>query len=216
MNGNSLLAFGEVSDVYRRTVPEGEITTVAFAKGLSLWETPISVSLPAGLTASETVLALLNDTDISVPAWVGEDPIFTRGQSFHDRAALCLNSVLSAAAARGTLIPIHPGSASSASSSDLATAASTPSSSSRYVLSVIPSEGLPASIHLNAHDLLNAPSFTSGKLMVLSTAPIGWQVGATLSLEYDGCLRTGIIQERNLDLDTIAGTWRTELLVKCQ
>jgi len=50
--------------------------------------------------------------------------------------------------------------------------------------------------------------------MVLSTAPIGWQVGATLSLEYDGYLRTGIIQERNLDLDTIAGSWRTELLVK--
>ena len=193
MNRNSRLAFGEISDVYRRTVPEGEITTVAFAKGLSLWETPVSVSLSAGLTASETVSSLLNDMDISVPAWVGEDPIFTRAQSFHDRASLCLTSVLSSTGTIGSLIP---------------------SDSTGYVLSVIPSEGLPASVHLTAHDLLDAPSFTSGKLMVLSTAPIGWQVGATLSLEYDGYLRTGIIQERNLDLDTIAGSWRTELLVK--
>ena len=203
MNGNSLLAFGEISDVYRRTLQDGEITTVAFAKGLSLWETPVSLSLPAGLTASETVSALLNDSGISVPAWVGEDPVFTRGQAFHDRVTLCLTSVLSAAGSRGTLIPSNPVSASSI-----------PPTNS--ILSVIPSEGLPVSVHLTAHDLLDAPSFTSGNLMVLSTAPIGWQVGATLELEYKGYLRTGIILERSLDLDTTAGSWRTELLVECK
>ena len=218
MNGNSLLAFGEISDVYRRTLQDGEITTVAFAKGLSLWETPVSVSLPAGLTASETVSALLNDSGISVPAWVGEDPVFTRGQAFHDRVTLCLTSVLSAAGSRGTLIPSNPGSAFSGSSySTMPGESSFPTVSQiNSILSVIPAEGLPVSIHLTAHDLLDAPSFTSNNLMVLSTAPIGWQVGATLELEYKGYLRTGIILERSLDLDTTADSWRTELLVKCR
>ena len=38
MNGDSVLAAGKVSDVYRRIVPEGTVTEVVFSAGLDLWE----------------------------------------------------------------------------------------------------------------------------------------------------------------------------------
>ena len=191
LNGNTCLAFGEISDVYRRTVPEGEITIVAFAKGLSMWETPVSLSIPAGTSASDTVSLILSHIHCGTGgalSWPCDDPIFFRGQSFHDRAALCLGSVLSAAGAKGNLVPAG--------------------------LCVIPDEGLPVSIRLTGRDLIDAPSFTAGNLMVISTVPIGWQVGATVELEYGGYIRVGTIVERNLDLDTNAGSWKTELLVE--
>ena len=192
--GNSCLAFGDVSDLYRRTVPEGEITTVAFAKGLSLWKTPVCLSVVSGKSVSETVSQVLSTVsesegpDISLLSWPCDDPVFFRGQAFHDRAALCLSSVLSAAGAKGNLIPAG--------------------------LCVIPDKGLPVSIHLTERDLVDAPSFTAGNLMVISTLPIGWQVGATVELEYGGYIRVGIIVERGFDLDTNSGSWKTELLVE--
>jgi len=190
LHGNSCLIYGVITDVYRQTVPEGEITTVAFVCGWALWVTAVSLSVPAGLSASETVAQILENTGLpfSLFSWVGEDPVFSRGQAFHDRAALCLTSALSAAGARGMM--------------------------TQHGLCVVPTEGLPVSIHLTERDLVDAPSFTAGNLMVISTLPIGWQVGATLELEYEGYLRKGTIMERNLDLDTNAGSWKTELLVE--
>ena len=250
--GKSCIAFGEVSDVYRRTVPEGEVTEVAFAKGLSLWESPVSLSVPAGLSASEIVSVLIHihDSDVthasdvihnydselthdldsqlthsydsiltqnrsvtlSLLGWNGDDPIFTRGQAFHDRTALCLTSVLSSAGAKGTLIPVGTAPGSRFAASDASRSAFTIPGG--YGLCVIPSGGLPVSVHLSARDLLDAPSFTSNNLMVISTRPIGWQVGATLALEYKDSIRVGTIIERNLDLDTMTGSWKTELLVE--
>ena len=56
---DSCLAFGKISDVYRETVPEGTITTVAFSLGLDLWEAQVSVTVPAETKVSETVRLLL-------------------------------------------------------------------------------------------------------------------------------------------------------------
>ena len=57
---DSCLAFGVISDVFRRTVPEGTMTAAAFSLGLDLWEAAVAVSVEAGVTVSETVRRLLS------------------------------------------------------------------------------------------------------------------------------------------------------------
>ena len=57
-----------------------------------------SSAASSGSTASaSTALPLLN--------WPGTDPVFTRGQAFHGRAAAAVAVVLSAIGARGVLVP---------------------------------------------------------------------------------------------------------------
>ena len=41
-SGESILVSGAVSDVYRRTAPEGKVTEVLFSPALPLWEAPVS------------------------------------------------------------------------------------------------------------------------------------------------------------------------------
>ena len=57
---DSVLASGRVSDVYLRIVPDGKITEVDFAAGLGLWETPVSLSVEAGVSVSDTVRRILS------------------------------------------------------------------------------------------------------------------------------------------------------------
>jgi len=104
---DSCLAFGKVSDVFRETVTEGTITTVAFSLGLDLWEAQVSVSVPAGASASETIQFLLNasGTGIQLLSFPGEDSVFSRGQAFCGRAAECIATALTAARAKGYLVP---------------------------------------------------------------------------------------------------------------
>ncbi len=45
---DSVLAAGAVSDVCRKTVPEGTVTEIVFSAGLKLWEAPVSLSVEAG------------------------------------------------------------------------------------------------------------------------------------------------------------------------
>ena len=103
MHGDSCLASGAVSDVFRRTVPEGTLTAAAFSLGLDLWETPVSLSVEAGVSVSETVrrLLLASGTGIRLLSFPGRDPVLSRGQAFLGRAAECVASVLSASCARG-------------------------------------------------------------------------------------------------------------------
>ena len=81
---NSLLAYGRVSAVLRRNVPEGSLTEVVFSPGLKLWEAPVSVSVEAGASVSETLRRIL---------------------AASGRAAECVNEALSAAAAGACLCP---------------------------------------------------------------------------------------------------------------
>ena len=73
---DSCLASGAVSDVYIRTVPEGTVTTAAFSLGLNLWEAPVSLTVPAGVSVSETVRRLLaaSGTGIQLLSFPGSDP----------------------------------------------------------------------------------------------------------------------------------------------
>ena len=122
-HGSELIAFGEIAEVNRREVAEGELTTVSFGAGLSFWESFVSLSVPAGCSASETVRRILaacfpsgssaasagstvsSGTALPLLNWPGTDPVFIRGQAFHGRAADAVAVVLSAIGARAVLVP---------------------------------------------------------------------------------------------------------------
>ena len=189
--GDSCLASGAVSDVFRQTVPEGTVTTAAFSLGLNLWEIPVSLSVEAGVSVSETVRRLLaaSGTGMQLLSFPGRDPVFSRGQAFCGRAAECIGEALSAAGARSVLVPAG--------------------------LCVIQAEPLPATLHLSEKDLTDAPAFADGgRKMILSTTVTGFQPGEQMTLEYGGIRYSGLILERMTEADTASGPWMTQLLIE--
>ena len=76
LHGDSVLAAGKVSDVYRRIVLEGTVTEVIFSAGLDLWEAKVSLSVEAGTSVSETVRRILaaSGTEIPLLSFPGVDP----------------------------------------------------------------------------------------------------------------------------------------------
>ncbi len=188
---DSCLAYGRVSDVFRKTVPEGTVTAVAFSPGLSLWKAMVSLSLPSGVSVSETVRRLLeaSGTGIQLLSFPGNDPVFSRGQAFLGRAAECILSALSAASAGAYLVSAG--------------------------LCIIPAESLPATLHLSENDLTDRPAFADGgRKMILSTTVTGFQPGEEMNLETDGKTYAGLILERLVEADTRMGPWNTQLLVE--
>lgn len=191
LHENSTLAFGRVSDVYTQTAESGEVTTVAFSAGLDLWEARVSLSLPAGCSVSQTVRALLeaSGTGIRLLSFPGADPVFARGRAFCGRAAECVASSLSAASARGFLVPAG--------------------------LCVSPQEPLPPALHLTEKDLTDRPAVVDGgKKLVLNTSMTGFRPGEWLTLEVKGKTVTGRILQRLVEADTAEGLWKTQLLVE--
>ena len=189
--GDSCLASGRVSDVFRRTVPEGTVVSAAFSLGLDLWEARVSLSFPAGITVSETVSQLLSasGTGIRLLSFPGEDPEFSRGQAFRGRAAECVSDALSAAGARGYLVPAG--------------------------LCVIPRNPLPAALRLTEKDLADRPATADrGGKLILSTTVTGFQPGEEMTLDYRGEMYSGRILERLTEADTGEGPWTTQLLIE--
>ena len=189
--GDSCLAYGQVSDVFRRTVPEGTVTTAAFSLGLDLWEAPVFLSVEAGVSVSETVLRILvaSGTGIQLLSFPGSDPVFTRGQAFCGRAAECIAEALSAASVRGYLVPAG--------------------------LCVIPPDPPEATLHLTEKDLTDRPVYAGGgRKLILSTTVTGFQPGEGMTLEYGGKTSSGLILECLTDADTALGPWNTQLLVE--
>ena len=187
--GISCLASGTVSDVYRRTVPEGTVTTAAFSLGLDLWEAQVSLSVPAGISVSETVRRLLeaSGTGIRLLSFPGSDRRFSRPQFFRGRAADCLTEALGDC--RGFLVPSG--------------------------LRVLPAEPLPATLHLTEKDLTDRPAVVEGgKKLVLNTSMTGFRPGEWLTLEVKGKTVTGRILQRLVEADTAEGLWKTQLLVQ--
>ena len=188
---NFCTAWGNVTDVYRQTTPDGTVTTAAFSRGLNLWEAQVSLTVEPGVSASETVRRLLaaSGTGISLLSFPGRNPVFSRGQAFCGRAADCVNEVLSAASARGILVPAG--------------------------LRVIPENPMPSPLYLTEKDLADAPSFAmGGKRMILSMTTADYPPGEELRLTYQGTTITGLILERLTEADTEAGPWSTQLLVE--
>lgn len=188
---DSCLAFGRVSDVFTRTVPEGTVTTAVFSLGLGLWETDISVSVSAGVSVSDTIRRLLtaSGTEIQLLSFPGRDPVSIRGKAFCGRAADCIVEALSAVDASCYLVPAG--------------------------LCVIPAEPLPATLHLTDRDLTDRPAFADGgRKMILSTTVTGFQPGEEMTLFYDGTTYSGLILERMVEADTVMGPWSTQMLIE--
>ena len=188
---DSCLAFGRVSDVYRETVQEGTITTVAFSLGLDLWESQVSVSVPARASVSETVRMLLDasGTGIQLLSFPGEDSVFSRANAFCGRAAECIATALTAARAKGYLVPAG--------------------------LCIVPVKPLEPTLHLTKTDLTDAPMIAAGGTkMILSTSVTGFQPGEEMTLEVDGEHWRGLILERMVEADTAYGDWKTQLVIQ--
>ena len=186
----SVLAAGDVADVFRYIVEEGTVTVVCFSLGLKLWETPVSLSLEACLSVSETVRQILSasGTGISLLTYTGPDPLFLRGQALFGRAAESLVCSLSAARARGYLVPAG--------------------------LCVLPESDQPVSMVISEEDLLAEPEFPSGDLAVLRLKVAGWPVGKKIEARWQGRTLTGIVMERLMEADNTSGPWYSEILLK--
>ena len=189
-HGDSVLAAGRVSDACRRTVPEGTVTEVVFSAGLPLWETPVSLSVEAGVSVSETVRRILaaSGTGIRLLSFPGTDPVRKRGQAFCGRAAECVEEALSAAGARGYLTEAG--------------------------LCAVPAEGLPVSMALSADDLLDKPVAVGKGQLLLRTGVTGWPLGKQASVKWTGGSAEGLVTERSVDADTAEGNWQSELLLE--
>ncbi len=190
MHGQSVLAAGRVSDVYLRLVPEGKITEVVFAAGLGLWETPVSLSVEAGVSVSETLRRILSAGGTGIPllSFPGEDPVRSRAQAFCGRAAECIEEVLSAAGARGYL--------------------------TESGLCVVPASGLPVSLELSSADLLSDPVFLGSGQLLLRTRITGWPLGKGIRVKWKDGSQEGLVLERSVEADNLEGKWESEMLVE--
>ena len=189
LHDGSVLASGTVSDVFRRAVPEGTVTEVLFSAGLRLWEAPVSLSVEAGVTVSETVRRILSASGTGLPllSFPGEDPVRARSQVFFGRAAECVEEALSFAGARGYLTEAG--------------------------LCIAPASGLPVSMSLSAADLLSDSVPVGKNRFLLRTRITGWPLGKMISVKWkDGSLE-GLVLERSVEGDNLEGKWESELLV---
>lgn len=188
-HGKVVLVSGTVSDVFRNRTKSGTETHVAISPGLNLWKAPVSLSVEAGVTVSETVqrILLASGTGIQLLSFPGEDPIVARGQAFFGRAAECIEEAINKIGASCCLVPSG--------------------------LCIIPKNGLPIIMSLTEEDLTDAPSFNCGGEMVLRTGPAGWTIGKGVKVLYGGKITRGLITEKMLNLDTGDGPWRVELVV---
>jgi len=186
----SVLAAGDVADVFRYIVEEGTVTVVCFSLGLRLWETPVSLSLEAGLSVSETVRQILSasGTGISLLTYTGSDPLFLRGQALFGRAAESLVYSLSAARARGYLVPAG--------------------------LCVLPESDQSVSMVISEEDMMTDPEFPSGDIAVLRLKVIGWLIGKKVEVRWQERKLTGIVVERLIEADNASGPWYSEILLE--
>lgn len=187
--GSSLLASGIVQDVTRETHPGGTETTIGFSLGLDLWQAPVSLSVEAGVSASETIRRLLSasGTPWQLLSFPGEDPVFSRPQAFFSRAADAIETALTAARVRACLTPSG--------------------------LVVVPVNPSTPEVFLSESDLTDTPVYTRD-CVLLSTLMAGWPIGRRLQLTYHGKTTHAVIVKQRFDADTGDGPWKTELLAE--
>lgn len=188
--GEAELVSGQFADSVRTASKQGTITTVCFSPGLALWQSGVSLSVPTGLTAGETVERLLtaSATGIDLLTAEGMGQVFVRPQAFRGRAAECIGEALSISGARACLVPSG--------------------------LCVVPANGVPVSVVLGEEDLLAEPEFPSGDRALLRTRAAGWTLGKGVRAVRKGTEVAGLICERFFDLDTGDGPWRTEIVLQ--
>ena len=220
---DACLVSGAVSDVYRHATPEGILTSVSISLGLNLWESVVSLHVPAGTTVSDTVRAILtaSGTGIQLLSFPETDPISIRGQSFFGRAAESITSVLSATSIGATAHRadrLFRLTSAPSRYPPLAVDGSSPAVNSRPMLTpsglkVVPASGLPNAVRVTEKDLLDTPVFPSGgSLMILSCTVAGWRPGQTVEVSYKNIHARGIVVAHSVDADTGSGVWKCEMM----
>ena len=193
-HGDACLVSGRVWDAYRHGDEEGTITSVSISLGLDLWESTVSLCVPAGTPLSETVRRILDASGTGIPflSALSTDPVSSRGHSFFGRASECISEALSIASLRPMLTPSG--------------------------LMAVPASGLPEAVRITEADLTDAPTFAGGSLhgvpslMILSATVAGWRPGQTVDVAHKNIRARGIVKERSVDADTGDGAWKCELL----
>ena len=195
-HGDACLVSGRVWDVFRRGSEEGILTSVSISIGLELWESVVSLTVPAGISLSDAVRRILSASGTGIPllADLENDSVLVRSQSFFGRAPECIDSVLSAASARAMLTPSG--------------------------LMIVSLGGSPDAVRVSEADLADVPAFAGGSrhgsssLMILSAAVSGWRPGQAVEVDCKDVHARGIITERGVDADTASGAWKSELLIE--
>ena len=195
--GDSELFSGEIQDVNRETAKGGVWTTVGFAAGVGLYREQIGISLEAGLTVSETVQAILEQsgTGIRLLSWRGEDPVFSRAQAYCGSTAEIVEQVMAASGARAVLVDagivVVPKTTGDAGNAETAKT---------------------VDIRMTDADLVNEPYFTA-EHVILKTKMVGWTIGHWMQLDWQGKTVLGMIEKCAIEADTGKGIWQCELQV---
>ena len=227
-HGDACLVSGRVWDVYRRGSEEGVLTSVSISIGLELWESVVSLTVPAGTSFSDAVRQILSASGTGIPllADLENDSVLVRSWSFFGRAPECIDSVLSAVSAWAMLTPSGLMIVSATSIGATAHRADRlfrlTSALSKFPTlaadSASPDQRPQDAIHITEADLTDAPAFAGGSLygspslMILSAAVSGWRPGQTAEVDYKDVHARGIITERSVDADTASGPWVSQMI----
>ena len=195
---DACLVSGMISDVFRHPTQEGVKTTVAISLGLDLWESTVSLAVPAGITLSDTVRQILaaSGTGICLLADLENDSTLVRSQSFFGRASECISSVLSAVSSHAMLTPSG--------------------------LMIVPPGGMNEAVRITESDLTDTVAFAGGSLRgtkplaILSATVAGWRPGQTVEVRQRNVSFRGIIVSRSVDADTAAGPWKCEMIIETE
>lgn len=185
-SGNSVLAFGRLVEALTHTFGGERITELVFSPDFPLWQASVSLTVPAGMRASEAALRLLIASESGIPlaAYAAMDYSLSRPQAFFGRACAALSLLAETVNADAFVSP-----------SGLCI-------SDRY-----PRD---PGIFLSKRDLLSYPLQTGCRLL-LTTTMTGWQIGAFARVEWEGRSWTGRIVSSFLQADNVSGPWKAEL-----
>ena len=185
-SAGSILAAGEILDAVTRTESGRKITAVSFSPGLSFRQASVSLSVPAGMTVSETIRSVLkaSGTAVSLAAFHAEDRRLSRPQAFFGSA--CAAVSVPAAAVRADAFLSAAG------------------------LCVLDRSPAAPSLVIPRESLTQAPVHTADSV-ILSTAVTGWPLGARVRYTWQGADREGRLISRLIHADSVAGPWKSEL-----
>lgn len=185
-SNDSILAFGEVTEVLTSLVSGERITSAVFAPGLGLWNSSVSLSLAGGMLVSETIRELLSASGTGIPlaGFAAPDLRLSRPQAFFGRTCDALSLLAETAGGDAFLSPAG--------------------------VCVSGRSGGAVSAVLFDHDLLSEP-VSVGNHVILSTSMVGWGIGSRMEVRWQGTVITGRIISRLVQADNGAGPWKSEL-----
>ena len=107
MHGDTMIAAGDLVDITREVVEEGNLMIITFALGYHFWNAWISMTVGAGATAGDTVRQLLAaaGVDFQLLNEPEHNLIYSRSQTFFGRLPEAISEVLSACGVWPYLLP---------------------------------------------------------------------------------------------------------------